>query len=143
MIKDDFELETCLTPNQLKKIHYYLENYKSILSTYDPPCLDMSLVGMVDTNSRQQGKHFGIKVRYTEGNYQHIENVKEFSFESFWSGVGGFVGIFLGYSLMQLPELVERMYSMFKRISRFCNSRFEKVDMNLSLIHISEPTRPY
>ena len=27
-------------------------------------------------------------------------------FESFWSGVGGFVGIFLGFSLMQIPDLV-------------------------------------
>ena len=30
--------------------------------------------------------------------------IEDFNFESFWSGIGGFVGIFLGYSMMQFPE---------------------------------------
>ncbi len=41
--------------------------------------------------------------------YQEIEYVQDFGFESFWSGVGGFVGIFLGYSLMQFPEFLGKV----------------------------------
>ena len=37
---------------------------------------------------------------------EEIENSKSYDFESFVSGVGGFIGIFLGYSILQIPELL-------------------------------------
>ena len=42
---------------------------------------------------------------YEEKYYEEITYSKDFGFESFWSGMGGFVGIFLGYSMMQFPDL--------------------------------------
>ena len=47
-----------------------------------------------------------LKVIYKNDYYQQIKYVPDFGFESFWSGVGGFVGIFLGYSMMQFPEMM-------------------------------------
>ena len=38
--------------------------------------------------------------------YEEITEIKDFGFEDFISGLGGFIGIFLGYSLMQIPELL-------------------------------------
>ena len=38
--------------------------------------------------------------------YEEIEYSKDFGSESFISNLGGFIGIFLGYSMMQLPELL-------------------------------------
>ena len=55
---------------------------------------------------------------YDETMYEEIEYSKDFGVESFISNVGGFVGIFLGYSMMQFPELlVEALVSIgrFKR----------------------------
>jgi hypothetical protein len=40
--------------------------------------------------------------------------------ESFLGGVGGFVGIFLGYSLLQIPELLG---SVFTRLAKLKNKR--------------------
>ena len=51
-------------------------------------------------------KHLTIKVSYVESTYQETENVKEFPFESFFSSLGGFIGIFLGYSMLQIPEIL-------------------------------------
>ena len=47
-----------------------------------------------------------IELVYQERHYQEILYAKDFGFESFWSGLGGFVGIFLGYSLLQIPDLL-------------------------------------
>ena len=41
--------------------------------------------------------------------YQEIVNERDFGFESFWSSVGGFVGIFLGYSLLEFPDLLDKL----------------------------------
>ena len=38
--------------------------------------------------------------------YQEIEYLAYFDGESLISNLGGFIGIFLGYSMMQFPELV-------------------------------------
>ena len=48
---------------------------------------------------------------YMDDFYQEIVNVRDFGFESFWSGVGGFVGIFLGYSLLQIPDLLQKLWA--------------------------------
>ena len=38
--------------------------------------------------------------------FQEIVNARDFGAESCWSGMGGFVGIFLGYSILQLPDIL-------------------------------------
>ena len=55
-----------------------------------------------------------IEIDFPEETYQEILNVPEISTENLWSAVGGFVGIFLGYSLMQMPELVFTAFQRFK-----------------------------
>ena len=47
-----------------------------------------------------------VKFLYADTVYEEIQNSKSFDLESFVSGVGGFIGIFLGYSILQIPELL-------------------------------------
>ena len=49
-----------------------------------------------------------------DDSYQEIENVQDFNFESFFSSLGGFVGIFLGYSLLQVPDLLSNISTLKK-----------------------------
>ena len=56
------------------------------------------------------GFHLVLDFVYMEDFYQEIINVRDFGFESFWSGIGGFVGIFLGYSLLQIPDLLRGLW---------------------------------
>ena len=49
-----------------------------------------------------------MKFEYIDDYYEEIEYLKYFGTESLISNLGGFIGIFLGYSLMQLPELLGR-----------------------------------
>ena len=43
--------------------------------------------------------------------YQEFINAREFGFESFWAGVGGFVGMFLGYSFLQIPDTLVELWT--------------------------------
>ena len=52
-----------------------------------------------------------IMFTYEDRNYEEITNSQSFDLESFASGVGGFIGIFLGYSILQIPELMASLTS--------------------------------
>ena len=52
--------------------------------------------------------------------FTKITNEKAVGFEAFWGGIGGFVGVFLGYSLMQIPDLIPD--GLLNRLTRIiCN----------------------
>ena len=109
LIPDLNKLEVCHSSQQLKDAAFLIANFKSVLASYDPPCVDMSTLVIVNKDLPQEKDQFQIMIRYTEDVYQKIENGKDVSFETFFSGVGGFVGIFCGYSIMQIPELFENI----------------------------------
>ena len=62
------------------------------------------------------GKHITIRVSYLESTYQETENVQDFTFEMFFSSLGGFIGIFLGYSMLQIPELLNNIPSCARKL---------------------------
>ena len=109
-------LAVCRSSKQYEDIlNWNLDLRKNeIRSLYDPPCNQMSLVGsfyfknkiFFNQNSDKGENELLFRVYYPSQTYQEITNKKDFGFESLWSCIGGFVGIFLGYSLMQLPEIL-------------------------------------
>ena len=48
-----------------------------------------------------------VTLDYVTDSYRETVNTLAFDMATFWSQVGGFIGIFLGYSLLQVPELVK------------------------------------
>ena len=49
--------------------------------------------------------------------FQEIIYTRDFGAESCWSGVGGFVGIFVGSSLLQLPEILASFWNCLTKAS--------------------------
>ena len=75
--------------------------------------------GNKQINKTFQDKYFGpyLDLEFTistGGTYQVIENTRAFSVENCWSGIGGFVGIFVGLSLMAMPDLLQDFYQFLK-----------------------------
>ena len=108
-------LPACNSSSQLKKFflqrtHDMIDDLSdlddNITSLYTPPCDEMSLTASFYDKPNGNSKELAIRVGYPKRTFKEIVNRKAFNFEAFWSGVGGFVGIFLGYSLMQLPEII-------------------------------------
>ena len=108
------EFPECLSQLQVKKSYDIINAYKDTIETSEKPCLDMFAPSSYSWISQKElpidypdnQRESVVQFLYTDRYYQEIEYVKDFGFESFWSSVGGFVGIFLGYSMRQLPGLI-------------------------------------
>ena len=46
--------------------------------------------------------------------FQETTNVRKFSRDSVWGNVGGYVGMFLGFSVLQIPSLLNAVYHKIK-----------------------------
>ena len=113
--KDRLNLNPCLLSSDYAKANYLIQHYKKVLRSYDSPCVEMIVSAKVESEKKHASKEAAIKFIYVEPTYQEISNDKVFGLESFISGVGGFIGIFVGYSLLQIPELLEQLISMIKK----------------------------
>ena len=110
---------TCKTSEEFKKYYDLLNNpldRLKVLNGYEQPCAEMS-IGVIknkfyDTDYDSFGKrvplggNMSIIIKYPEDNYHEILNMKQITFDSFWSSTGGFIGMFLGFSIMQVPQFV-------------------------------------
>ena len=78
-------------------------NVKFSLEQHDPPCEEITVSTSVDL---QYGNDLNMNFQYRTDQYLEIDNKRDFGVRNLWSSIGGFVGIFLGYSLLQLPEIL-------------------------------------
>ena len=120
----------CESPSELKQIYQLIQNYKNVLVSYDGPCVEMSVATKFDEKEENKWNEPQVKVVYTKSTYQNIENTREFGFESFLSGVGGFIGIFLGYSILQIPEFLVSVLARF-RIIKMIGSNKHTINPNI------------
>ena len=94
-----------------------------IRKLFDPPCEEMMIV---TSKLREKGREFqeidlngngltdedeemlylDINFRNNNPTYQIIENDQGFTIEGCWAGIGGFIGIFIGVSLRQIPDFI-------------------------------------
>ena len=100
---------------------------------FDPPCDEMIIVsnkqylkgkemvwndlnGHEDFMMHENETKLRLDIVFTHANpvYQVIKNGRSFSVESCWAGIGGFIGIFVGVSLRQIPELIFDFFEFIK-----------------------------
>ena len=107
--------------NFSKNLHPRI-HYETLAKQYVAPCTQMtSIVTSKDTLivEKDKGSGYGIdfgrnkdrkkvtvRIEYSAVGFREIRNYKAFGLLSLWSQIGGFIGIFLGYSLLQVPELI-------------------------------------
>ena len=107
----------CNSREQLRLADFHLRFFEEYLSSYDYPCVDMKTMAKYSREQSQQKTDFLIKIVYQDRVFKEIKNENAFTFEPFWSSLGGFLGIFLGYSVLQIPDLITN-FSIFIRSSR-------------------------
>ena len=106
-----------------------------------PPCLEVQYIKIdykdlpannletrVGTAQANQGDWFKIRLWYRSPTFMEIRQVKAYCFESVVGNGGGYVGLFLGYSLVQLPNLIKILLSAFRK--RINNSKDKWVKHN-------------
>ena len=112
-LPDDGRLGECKSLAKLKDAYRHIKNYQQELPSYDIPCEDLYVSTMYHMEVTDDDEEYFIRFVYKEKYFEEIEHNKDFGVESFWSAIGGFVGIFVGYSVMQLPELLGKIISLF------------------------------
>lgn len=129
-------LKHCSTKQQIKLFRW--PTYQD-LQKFSPPCnvieklqydyeeLDNWRLG--DLADRDNGRSwFGITVLFPEPSYKEIKQAQAYDIESFVGNVGGYVGLFLGYSLMCIPSWIAKMFRTVrqrgeKRLKKMGNER--------------------
>ena len=64
---------------------------------------------IADLSTAHQNQYLDVEIRQLNNRYQMIKNYKEITIESCLSGIGGFIGMLIGLSLRQIPEIIWNM----------------------------------
>ena len=117
--------QTC-NNSQYKKIEEFYEDFMKNKKWKTQPCTIMnSIVTMKDPvimsysyfrkiNGLDPVLSIEFTLEYLTDFYKETVNKLAFDMATLWSQVGGFIGIFLGYSLLQIPELVKSWFRVIK-----------------------------
>ena len=60
------------------------------------------------------GGMLGFTLYYGSKNYKYFRNVRSFGIYDLWSQIGGFIGMLLGYSLIQTPSIMREVIAKTK-----------------------------
>ena len=124
IMRNKIHLDYCNTSERMKYVHSLIKDLKETQSNYRAPCNEMKLAFTFES---QEVFGFGgdtsstdliTTFNYIDKNYQEIINERDFGFESFWSAVGGFIGIFVGASLSQVPTLITNGWIFLKKLRK-------------------------
>ena len=111
--------EECTSLEKLKEVNNLVADYKSILDEIKTPCTDMfNSVVWSKLPMKRRSHHAFIEILYTEKYYEEISQVEGFGVQDFISNLGGFIGIFLGYSMMQVPELLGKFLNVMINVNK-------------------------
>ena len=115
----------CSTQQQLK------EFYKMSIRSYLVPCRRMTQITYLyseyvtdyyhqklENLSTDQDILF-VSLMFPDSRYKEIEMIREFNVISLLGNAGGYVGICVGYSILQFPNIITTIYSNIKTFSFF------------------------
>ena len=51
-----------------------------------------------------------IKVNFLSGHFKEIKQIRAYNVQSLIGNAGGYIGLFLGYTLKEMPSLLKTMY---------------------------------
>ena len=118
----DLPQKNCQSKTDLQNAYTFIEDYKPILNSYPAPCVQMEVSSKYDREEQNERDGPSILFKYENTDYEEIQNTQDFDLESFVSGIGGFIGIFLGYSILQIPDLIASLTSFIGRLRRNNNA---------------------
>ena len=114
---NELKLDSCTTPSEYGSINNYTSRYNTMkkLKPTLKPCTQTLILANMDIYYLSAEKHeFLVKIIYNNEEYKEIVNGKGFNDETLLSTVGGYIGIFLGISLLQLPSILDAFVTWIK-----------------------------
>ena len=108
IVPQKYLMRECSEPYEMAKIYQEITHLRNVFSKYKQPCDEMKVVTSLQRQpyGYSGSSYMYIEFFYMDENYQEIVNQRDFTLSAFWSSTGGFVGMFLGYSLIQIPDAI-------------------------------------
>ena len=106
-----------LAYHRLRQDYSPFTNFEAAEDLYVKPCTEISSVVTTAEDVRYRKDNDASVLLFQfhyEENYKEIVNQEAFSLADLWSQVGGFVGIFIGYSIIQIPTTIAEFYRRIK-----------------------------
>ena len=102
---------TCNSTKQYQQFSKYFarkerKNVHEVFHQYMPPCTRMRILSSIKFLDHYEKEKIRIDFRYLSKEFEAIQNVRDFDLESLVGNIGGYVGMFLGVSLLQISNLL-------------------------------------
>ena len=120
--KDASTFAVCLTQEKMDEIDtaFQMEMWGKALEEYDPPCQRIEKLlweyeeisykhdSIVDSSfyPKENVSYYALSMQFFDISYKQIEQIRAYDFQSLIGNAGGYIGLFLGYAILQLPELI-------------------------------------
>ena len=102
-------LPDCTSRNQFEQLSdmlpmlYENTNLSNGSKLYEPPCAEMKVLTTINKRNERSADHkLWLGFYYDADEYLEILNNEAYTSYDLWSQIGGIVGIFLGYSILQV-----------------------------------------
>ena len=100
-------IPTCNSTEQYHKLQNYFARKKrnkvyEVFDLYAPPCTRMRILTSVKFLEYHEKDMFKIDVRYLTREFEEIQNVRDIDVESLIGNIGGYIGMILGVSILQI-----------------------------------------
>ena len=87
-------------------------------STQTPPCQSVQHSHFdeedIDLDDKFNPPEVRLEIDSSHPTFKYIEHIKAFDAQSLIGNSGGYLGLFLGYALIQLPNAISALLSFFK-----------------------------
>ena len=90
---------------------------------------------------RYNESRFMVIVHFPNLKYRQIEHVQEYDVESLVGNIGGYIGLFLGYSLINFPRFIISLLDIIRKklVPIMQKNKREKRTQKSSLNHTQSP----
>ena len=110
-LKVDADFPICRSQREMK----IFANFNS--THYQPPCKSIRkilysyeefnhLEDWTDGWPNETDRLFEVMVEFTDGTYMEIEQVQDYGPQDVVGDIGGYLGLFLGFALLQIPDML-------------------------------------
>ena len=117
-------LENCTNKEQLSEF-YYLN-----MDAQTPPCTIIQKViysyqeldfsdyeyEWLNISNSKETQQFKVAIEFEDSTFMKIEHVRAFDIESLIGNSGGYLGLFTGYALLQIPSLIRFISNSIEKI---------------------------